>query len=868
MYCISLAPALDPAQVGNKAANLGQALSLGLKVPAAFAVTRDALALFLSENGLGEQVQAYLDGAGALTRAAREQAYEELCALVRAAPLPKAIEQEVCARAEALLPSAPAGLAARSSATHEDSEQASFAGVYHSSLCLSSVEQVWEGIRNCWCSSWTPQAIAYARKMGVELRPDQMAVIVQEVVPAGSAGVVFTADPLTGNPWLFVLNAVFGLAQDLVAGSAPADRFVLEWDTGRVLEGQVAAKKRAVVAGRSGVRTIDLPEDRWRAASVPDEMVRQIGRLALDLDQTFGRRVDVEWAVAGANIYVLQVRPITALPPFFPHQLDGPDAGCTWTPSDPAWYHTVEPGCRVVAPFFKHRWASELWLRHQPAAEKALPRPVWQERDFNGYRYATTWVWGGPWRDLERTERWLDETEAHLRQDWLDRTRELLQACERVAEAQREARCAADLIPLLLSFHELEVDFLAAVWSAPQSLGWICEGLLLHLIQDAAPGFPVELLLQGLPCYSLERTISAQDLGRSLGEEARSVFRSEPLSRVIVSLAARHPGCAFLQAYERLCWRFGLRPPGWPEGWARWTYAPSGEWGQDPMQTLVAIRGSALGRGQDARAVLATREKERTAAEADLRTRVAQRDPSLLGRLDKMIGWAQFWVPVLDNRKWHLVARIRLADLMRQVGTMLMREGVLDRPNDLLLFTQEDLGRLTEGDEAHARREVARARRRAYERNRRLAPSTYLGAPPPPAAGQAPGEGEPAAGAHLAQDSARVLRGQGYAPGRVTGSARKTFNLDDARFLDSLGDGQIIVCAGTQTWDTDWLSLLMVARGLVTVQGAQLHHATQIARECGVPFVNLPEGDLDSIPDHAQIAIDGAAGTVTFLEPG
>jgi phosphohistidine swiveling domain-containing protein len=868
VYCISLAPGLDPAQVGNKAANLGQALSLGLQVPAAFAITRDALALFLGENGLVDRVQAYLDHAGASTRAAQKQAYEELCALVRAASVPQAIEQEVRARVEALLLSAPAGLAARSSATHEDSEQASFAGVYHSSLCLSSVEQVWEAVRDCWCSSWSPQAVAYALKMGVELQPGQMAVIVQEVVPAGSAGVVFTADPLTGNPWRFVLNAVFGLAQDLVAGSAPADRFVLEWDTGRILERRVAAKKRAVAASRSGVRMVDLPEERWRAASLPGEMARQIGQLALDLDQALGRRVDVEWAVAGANIYVLQVRPITALPPFFPHQLDGPDAECTWTPSDPVWYHTVEPGCRVVAPFFKHRWASELWLRHQPAAEKALPRPVWQERDFNGYRYATTWMWGGPWRDLERTERWLDETEARLRQDWLDSTRELLQACERVAEAQREARCAADLIPLLLSFQELEADFQAAVWAAPQSLGWICEGLLQHLIQDAAPGFPVELLLQGLPCYSLERTISAQDLGRSMGEEARSVFRSEPLSRVIASLSARHRGCAFLQAYERLCWRFGLRPPGWPEEWARWTYAPSGEWGQDPMQTLVAIRGSALGQGQDARAVLATREKERTAAEADLRARVAQRDPSLLGRLDKIIGWTQFWVPVLDNRKWHLVARIRLADLMHQVGTMLVREGVLERPNDLLLFTREDLGRLAERDEGQVRREMVRARKRAYERDRRLTPLAYLGAPPSPAAGQTSGEGEPATGAHPAHRPGRVLCGQGYAPGRVTGSARKTLNLDDARFLDSLDDGQIIVCAGTQTWDTDWLSLLMVAGGLVTVQGAQLHHATQIAHECGVPFVNLPEDNLGSIPDHAQIAIDGVAGTVTLLEPG
>jgi pyruvate,water dikinase len=100
----------------------------------------------------------------------------------------------------------------------------------------------------------------------------------------------------------------------------------------------------------------------------------------------------------------------------------------------------------------------------------------------------------------------------------------------------------------------------------------------------------------------------------------------------------------------------------------------------------------------------------------------------------------------------------------------------------------------------------------------------------------------------------------------VTGVVQKTYAVGDPEFLDSLTGGHILVCSCFTNYDTDWLSLLMIVRGLVTVQGAQLHHAVQIARECGVPYVNLPEVEWDSIPDGARIALDGNAGTVTILD--
>jgi len=168
-------------------------------------------------------------------------------------------------------------------------------------------------------------------------------------------------------------------------------------------------------------------------------------------------------------------------------------------------------------------------------------------------------------------------------------------------------------------------------------------------------------------------------------------------------------------------------------------------------------------------------------------------------------------------------------------------------------------------NDVRAYRELYLARRREYERNRRLVPPEYLGVPPVSARGQVVLQQEPevSGGSELAHG--RLFRGQGLTPGHVTGVSRKVLNPNDPAFLDSLTEEHILVCAGTQTWWTDWLSLFTVVRGLVTVQGAQLHHAVQIARECGVVLVNLPDDDLAAVPDNAEISLDGVMGTVSVL---
>ncbi|MBV7334551.1 PEP/pyruvate-binding domain-containing protein [Chloroflexi bacterium TSY] len=311
-----LQPQLEPTTIGAKSANLGKATENGFSVPPGFVVTRKALELFLQDAGLKTLVQTVLSD----ENAGRADTYEDLCRQIHIAPVPDPLAKAVAQMADPLLAEAPGGVAVRSSGAHEDSATASFAGIYESYLGIRSIEDLWVSIKQCWCSAWSPQAIAYANRMGIALEYDSMAVLIQKLVIADSAGVLFTANPRTGNPWHFILESTFGLAQELVGsvGDVPADRFVLAWDTGDILERHIAEKPTTCVLGEFGVHSVPVSEERSVTPSLSDGMATSIAKLALDIDRVFGCRVDIEWAVADAEIHVVQVRPIYCPASFFP----------------------------------------------------------------------------------------------------------------------------------------------------------------------------------------------------------------------------------------------------------------------------------------------------------------------------------------------------------------------------------------------------------------------------------------------------------------------------------------------------------------------------------------------------------------------
>ena len=853
-FVVQLQRELEPSSVGIKASNLSRVMEIGLSVPPGVVVTRQVLNLFLEQTGLLARAERLVDDSR-LDGTARAKEYEAFCEEVLVSPIPQPVVEGATPIVRALLDESLHGVAVRSSGVHEDSAKASFAGVYESFLGIHSEVDLWLAVRRCWCASWAPSAIDYARRMGIQPAVDGMSVLLQRLVPADSAGVLFTVDPLTGNPWRFVLHSVFGLARDVVGGHAGADEFILDWDSGRILEKRVAEKLTMLAATLQGVREVELPEARRNEPSLADRDAHRIARAAWTLDRAFGCRVDVEWALAGDDLYVVQVRPIAALPEFFPHELTEEEAKQTWHRSDAVWYRTPPQDERLVAPLFADEWALERWRRF---ADPPLPSiGEGEERDFNGYRYSTFWMWRG-FPDFEETEQRLMSQEPRFRAQWeVGKATQRLEAQE-VDQALTRSRSSSDLIPILLRVKRRAFDFEALSWGPAQSLGGQCQELLRHFLQQIDSAVRPEALMEGVTSLWYERNRALQQLARAIDEAfVRESFLNLPLDRVQSFLMEQHPDCRFLVRYEKLCWDFGLTPP---------SFAKRGEKTGifDEMQPLFTIRSVLLDAASDIEEVW-SKSRERAAACADEVRRELAGDAEQLSRFERLLDWARYWGPALNDRTLCVLLFSRMQEAVWRIGRALMEEGVTETADDVHLLTSADLRQIAGSHHTQANRALGQTRRREFERNQRLTSPAFLGAEPPSA--QSPATSAPRAETPEGGDGP-ILNGRGMTPWSATGVAHGVRSLNDAALLASLTPETILVCDGSSIgYYADWVSLFLVVSGLVIVgRHGGMHHAIQIARECGVAFVHLPEVELSRLRDGTRIALDGAAGTVALLE--
>jgi phosphoenolpyruvate synthase/pyruvate phosphate dikinase len=204
-------------------------------------------------------------------------------------------------------------VAVRSSAIDEDGLDASFAGQHDTFLNVSGADQLWWAISRCVASFGADRALAYRRDAGLPAAPERVAVLVQWLVPADAAGVVFSAHPVTGARDAVVVNASFGLGESVVSGSVTPDALVVGRDDLAVREHAVADKRRMTVPVPGGTREVPVPGRLARMPAIDAAQARAAAALALELEREMGWPVDLEVAWAGADLFLLQCRPITTL---------------------------------------------------------------------------------------------------------------------------------------------------------------------------------------------------------------------------------------------------------------------------------------------------------------------------------------------------------------------------------------------------------------------------------------------------------------------------------------------------------------------------------------------------------------------------
>ncbi len=203
--------------------------------------------------------------------------------------------------------------AVRSSAVDEDGAAASFAGQHETYLNIVGAEAIIEAVGRCWESAWSERALEYRRQQGLSVERPQLAVLVQQLVASDVSAVVFSANPITGNRAEVMINASWGLGESIVGGTVTPDTFVVRKSDLAITSRTIADKQHMTVSTPGGTHEVEVPRFLRQAASLTDEQVVEIAKLARTLEVTMEHPVDVECAYAGGELYLLQCRPITTL---------------------------------------------------------------------------------------------------------------------------------------------------------------------------------------------------------------------------------------------------------------------------------------------------------------------------------------------------------------------------------------------------------------------------------------------------------------------------------------------------------------------------------------------------------------------------
>jgi pyruvate,water dikinase len=332
VFVVGLADAADAGAVGGKGASLGELARAGVTVPPGFVITVEAFAAAMAVIDPDGALCGGIEALGAADVAGVAPVASRCREAVAAAALPAEVAAAIEARYAALAvpgehgPPAP-DVAVRSSATVEDSAEASFAGLQDTYLGVRGAAAVLDHVRRCWASLYNDESVAYRRRLGLPEAGVAMAVVVQRMAAPRAAGVMFTRSPVTGDRSVVAIEGTWGLGSALVSGDVTPDSWVISKVTGEITGRRVSAKAKLhrYAPNEAGtdssvgprVTVADTPAELRAAPCLTDDEIRALAAVARRVEAHFGRPQDIEWAVldgaagAGARVVLLQSRPET-----------------------------------------------------------------------------------------------------------------------------------------------------------------------------------------------------------------------------------------------------------------------------------------------------------------------------------------------------------------------------------------------------------------------------------------------------------------------------------------------------------------------------------------------------------------------------
>ena len=786
------------ASLGGKGANLAHLHAFGLLTPAGFVITTAAYDDFLAANQLGHLMATDPESLSARMREA-----------MRESPMPGDLRVAILAAYQQL--GADRAVAVRSSGTAEDLATASFAGQHDTFLNVIGPDALLAATQACWASLWTPRAVAYRQQHGwadesagetepAGAPPLALAVVVQVMVDAESAGVAFTANPVTGDRTETTISAVRGLGERLVSGEGVADEWVVR---GRGPGAQATCRRGAEHA-------------------LTTEQALEVAEVARRIEQQFGAPQDIEWAIdADGKLFVLQARPMTALP-----------EPVTWvSPTRGGWMRNFRLGEWLPEPVTP---LCETWLltRIEEGEVAAEARDYGLRLRHPYHALANGWYFSSPVgggvspRGLlyvlthhpqllailalstRRPEYGEQSFIAPVARRWREETLPRYQRLVATWEAREVDASLADLVTAIDHIASTVGDYLwdlsvsgGHAWKAEHALARFYRRYIVRRLatsDDAAASRGHQDLVLGLPApFAVTPPHAVQSLDwirPTLGEGERGPLGAH-------DLAERHARMTRVREEAEQACRKAL--VGQPTRRRR------------RFETLLAL---------------------------------AQRYAALR---EEQAGWFTLGWPFLRR------AVLRL-------GAEAQRRGMIAQAEDVFFLTKSELDECLGSDQAEPHlgqrdlRAAVTARRSEWERQRRLTPPLTLGNPLGARFIARIVDGMRTPAKTHAEDGSRpdVLRGMPASPGRATGPVRVVRGPEDfTRFQP----GEVLVAQGTAP---AWTPLFGLAVAVVTDGGSLAAHASLVAREYGIPAV-VGVGDATvRLRDGQRVTVDGSAGII------
>ena len=836
------------SRVGGKGANLGEMTGAGFPVPRGFCLTTeiyDAFAEGLSlEDLAGEEARSLL----------RQRNLPENCRT----PLEEALKRF------------PEGtlFSVRSSATAEDLPYASFAGQQDTYLNVRK-EDIPEAVKDCFVSLYTDRAVSYRKQNGIG-RPG-ISVVIQEMVPSDSSGVMFTADPVSGNRTKLVIDAVFGLGEAIVSGLVSPDHIVWDRKKGRIETRQTARKEFAILPlPEGGTRRKELQTEE---PVLSDEQVRELAELGIALEKHYGMPQDVEWAVRDGKIFILQTRAITSLYPV-PETEDGR-------------FH-----------FFFNLGYQQMYTKAMPVMaldclcgavnikkeELQAFRPTFA-RPVGGHLFVdySMIMWIRPLRGLflKRFMRAMDPLVESAVTELLERHpklphpdpalpaafRNVRRAFRKALRSEDPYATALEMLETLENRSDKAIEAVRAEKPGPEALPVLFRSCLA--IETLTDTFAPTVVAGALALKQLEKMEErmgcpgkwTRDI--QVGNEGNIATEMNLHLGDLADLAAGDPNLqallqeegedlqeklmkrqdAFGEAYRTFMEKYGFRCPGELD-------ISQPRWRDDATALIAQIRTMAKGKetGSHRREYEDKNRKAREQGEELVRAVREKLGERSARKARLQLERYRAYFPKREHFKYYWMRTFgEVRVLLLEIGEILAERGQIEKKEDIMHLHMMDVYRvLPSGEDL---KPLVEQNRIEFDRVARLTPPRIL-----------TGEGEVLMGRISRKGLPEgALAGMGVSAGCVEGIARVITDPSEA----TVGKGEILVAPFT---DPGWTPLFVDAAAVVTEIGGTLTHGAVVAREYGIPGVVGVTDATKIIRTGQRIRVDGTEGFVMLLE--